>query len=163
MWNLSQHWYIYLGLFLLLSFAEGRSGYFPTTWQYSVYLFLFFTSLWRIKWKWFFPAIQNFLKTAHPTECLLSNHHIGFWPIFSDLFRGVKDFAIRPLKIYSLLLSPPADIIFYALVILTLWFLIWRGSITLPMFNHISENCPTNGKASFNNLRRSTLHLSEHG
>ena len=51
-------WYcVYLALLLLLSFAEGSSGYFPTIWQCSVYWFLFFTSLWRTKWKWFFPML----------------------------------------------------------------------------------------------------------
>ena len=53
-------------------------------------------------------AIQYFLEPSHPTERLLCDHHICFRPIFSDLFRGVKNFAIRPLEIYSVLLSPPA-------------------------------------------------------
>ena len=47
----------YTNVYLLFNFADGKSGYFPVLWQYSVYRFLFLTSLWRIKWKWFFPML----------------------------------------------------------------------------------------------------------
>ena len=55
-------------------------------------------------------------------------------------------------------------VFFYIIIFnLTLWFFIWSGSIHFPMLRHISENCPTRGKASLKHLRRSTLHLIHKG
>ena len=41
----------------------------------------------------FSHVIQNLLETALPTESLLCNHKIGFWPVLLNFFWVVKPFA----------------------------------------------------------------------